>query len=328
MSDANNGETANSSEGLIDRIRGSSISSRREFLQRSAAVGGGALVLALGGSSTALAHEADDDDTSDVDVLNFALTLEHLEYAFYRDGLERFDREEFMDADSLQRFSAPVRQDVRPNLADIRDHEKTHVDTLTSVIDDLGGDPVEEACYDFGVDDVDEFLSIAAVLENTGVSAYDGAISLIERANLLTAGATIATVEARHASYLNFLTDADPFPSAFDEAKSKEEVLEAAGGFIVECENAEGEGKTFSVAVDCDVSNPAKVTITNVSDRRVQLRDIDEKGVDAVDGRPVLRPGQSYTKRGVSTGTAVLAAWDPETNERISENTTFEIACE
>jgi rubrerythrin len=325
MSDANNGETANSSEGLIDRIRGSSISSRREFLQRSAAAGGGALVLALGGSSTALAHEADDDDTSDVDVLNFALTLEHLEYAFYRDGLERFGRKEFMDADSLQRFSAPVRQEVRPNLADIRDHEKTHVDTLTTVISDLDGDPVEEACYDFGVDDVDEFLSIAAVLENTGVSAYDGAISLIERANLLTAGATIATVEARHASYLNFLNDDDPFPSAFDEAKSKAEVLEAAGGFIVDCEDDEG---TFSVAVDCDVSNPAKVTITNVSDRRVQLRDIDGEGVDAVDGRPVLRPGQSYTKRGVSTGTAVLAAWDPKTNERISENTSFEIACE
>lgn len=219
--------------GIVDKLRGSDVSSRRQFLQRSAAVGASALALSVAGANTALAQDASSDDVSDVDVLNFALTLEHLEYAFYRDGLARFDKSDFASAKSLRGFSNRVRKDVHPNLEDVRDHEETHVDTLTAVINDLGGDPVGEAEYDFGVDTVDEFLAVAAVLENTGVSAYDGAISLIESGDLQTAGATIATVEARHASYLNLVTGDDPFPAAFDEAKTMDEVLDAAGGFIV-----------------------------------------------------------------------------------------------
>lgn len=192
--------------------------------------------MAIGSSNTALAHDGTDDGFSDVEVLNFALTLEHLEYAFYRDGLERFDTKDFKKANVLRGFSNRIKGDVQPKLEEVRDHEETHVDFLTSVVESEGGDPVEEACYDFGYDNVSEFLGIAAVLENTGVSAYDGAIKLIETEEYLTAGATIATVEARHASYLNLLNGDSPFPEAFDEPLSPEEVLDAAGGFIVDCE--------------------------------------------------------------------------------------------
>jgi rubrerythrin len=223
-------------EKLVSKIRNADLSSRRSFLRRSAAAGAGALALAIGSSNAALAHDGTDDDFDDVEVLNFALTLEHLEYAFYRDGLERFDAKDFRKSDALRGFSNRIVGDVQPNLEDVRDHEDTHVDTLTSVIESLGGTPVEEACYDFGYDTVSEFLGVAAVLENTGVSAYDGAISLIETEELLTAGATIATVEARHASYLNLLNGDSPFPDAFDEPLTPTQVLDAAGGFIVECE--------------------------------------------------------------------------------------------
>lgn len=223
-------------EDLVSKLRNASLSSRRSFLRRSAAAGAGALALAVGSSNTALAHAGTDDDFDDVEVLNFALTLEHLEYAFYRDGLERFETKDFRTARVLRGFSNRIKGDVRSNLEDVRDHEEIHVDTLTSVVTDLGGTPVEEACYDFGYDTVSEFLGVAAVLENTGVSAYDGAISLIEAEDLLTAGATIATVEARHASYLNLLNGDSPFPEAFDEPKTPSQVLDAAGGFIVDCE--------------------------------------------------------------------------------------------
>jgi plastocyanin len=73
----------------------------------------------------------------------------------------------------------------------------------------------------------------------------------------------------------------------------------------------------LDVEVDCDVSNPARVTITNVSGRRVQLRDIDHEGVNAVVGRPMLDPGESYTRDGVESGTAVLAAFDRESDTRL-----------
>ena len=167
-----------------------------------------------------------------MDVLNFALTLEHLENAFYREGLERFGERDLQRAEVLRGFGSRVRKDVRSNLVDIGEHEATHVETLTGVIEELGGDPVEEAHYDFGVDDASEFIAVAGVLENTGVSAYDGAIDRIENGELVTAGATIATVEARHASYLNLLNDTDPFPKAFDQPKSMEEILEAADPFL------------------------------------------------------------------------------------------------
>ena len=220
-------------ENLVAMIRDADLPSRRSFLRRSAAAGAGALALAIGSSNAALAHDGDDVD--DVDVLNFALTLEHLEYAFYRDGLERFDKRDYRSATILRGFSNRIRGDVQQNLEDARDHELTHVETLTTLVEQLGGTPVEELCYDFGYDTFSEFLGIAAVLENTGVSAYTGAINLIEDEDLIQAGATIATVEARHASYFNVLNGESPYPEAFDPTLNQGEVLDAIEGFILEC---------------------------------------------------------------------------------------------
>jgi hypothetical protein len=161
-----------------------------------------------------------------VDVLNYALTLEHLENAFYRDGLEEFDEDAFTEAG----FDAAVRE----RLAEIGAHEQEHVDTLTEVIESLEGTPEEEAEYDFGYADLLGFIQVAQALENTGVSAYQGAAQfLIEEDELLTAALNIHSVEARHASYINGLVQASPFPAATDTPLSPDEVLEIAGPFIV-----------------------------------------------------------------------------------------------
>lgn len=206
--------------------------SRRGVITGGAKVGiGGALALTLAGSpalglSRAFAQDDDSDDEapfeSDVDVLNYALTLEHLEYAFYRDGIGNFT------------FGPdPFGYSIDEYLAAIRDHEGAHVETLTQVISDLGGEPVEEATYDFGYGtDGRMFLMTAAALENTGVSAYDGAAQYLENADLLTAAGGIVSVEARHAAYLNLITGEIPFPAAFETAKSPAEILEIAGPFI------------------------------------------------------------------------------------------------
>ncbi len=133
-----------------------------------------------------------------------------------------------------------MRRRVRKNFVRIRNHEDTHVDTLKSVIESLGGRPVPEATYNFrttAFTSVEKFVEVAQFLKNTGVTAYDGAIAHIEAAKLLTAGATIATVEARHASYLNLLNRDVPFPDAFDEPVAPRAICEAVqaenGGFIV-----------------------------------------------------------------------------------------------
>lgn len=161
-----------------------------------------------------------------VDVLNYALTLEHLEYAFYRDGLTTYSADDFA--------AAGYAENVYGWFEIIRDHEMEHVTTITSVINDLGGEPVAEAQYDFGYADLAGFVGVAQVLENVGVSAYQGAAkSLIGENELLTAALTIHGVEARHAAYLNGLQGESPFPDAFNPTLTPDEVLAAAGPFIV-----------------------------------------------------------------------------------------------
>lgn len=161
-----------------------------------------------------------------VDVLNYALTLEHLEFAFYRDGLEQFSAEDFA--------AAGYADNVYEWFGLIRDHEREHVDVISKVVMDLGGEPVAEARYDFGYADLAGFVGVAQILENTGVSAYQGAAKfLIDEDELLTAALTIHGIEARHAAYLNGLQGESPFPDAFNPTLTPDEVLAAAGPFIV-----------------------------------------------------------------------------------------------
>lgn len=157
---------------------------------------------------------------TDIDVLNYALTLEHLEAAFYEMAGD-YDLGTDGYGNNINEWMSVVGQ-----------HEADHVTTLTQVITDLGGTPVERAMYDFGVTDAVTFLATAMTLENVGVAAYDGAGQFIQNADLLTAAGSIVAVEARHAAYLNLLNAMSPFPAAFETPMTPQEVLDAAGGFI------------------------------------------------------------------------------------------------
>jgi hypothetical protein len=207
------------------------LASRRGFLKGGVKLAaGGTLALAtfgMPGFSRLTVRAQDFDD--DIDVLNYALTLEHLENAFYRDLGDQFD----LGTDAFN-------QSIGDRIAAIGEHEAAHVETLIVTIETIGGTAVEEAEYDFGVTDAATFLATAAALENTGVSAFDGAGQFLESADLLTAAGTIVAVEARHASYLNLITGVLPFPAAFETPLTPEEVLEIAGPFIVTGEATPG----------------------------------------------------------------------------------------
>jgi rubrerythrin len=229
-------------EGASDAQR---LSSRRGFLTGSAKLlGGGALALGLGAAPAFAKGNDDDEDkkqggkrnngsgVSDVDILNYALVLERLEYEFYRRHLQRFSENKIEGASIFDGFGNKVRSHIYENLLRIRNHEKIHVQTLIKVIKSLGGKPVGDSEYDFGVKSVADFVATAQVLEDTGVMAYDGAIAYIHRPGLQTAGATIATVEARHASYLRLLNGEVPFPAPFDKPKAPRQVCEMVDPFI------------------------------------------------------------------------------------------------
>jgi hypothetical protein len=219
-------------------------SSRRSIVRRSLLATGGAAVVSLSGPSVfGIRSAMAQTFNGPVDVLNYALTLEHLEYTFYRTF-----NDEFSGADIE---AAGYGANVRGRLESIEAHEGAHVDALIGVINSLGGTPVSEAMYSFGVTDVNSYIATAQVLENLGTGAYTGAAQfLIENDDLLTAALTIHGVEARHASYLNVLNNDVPFPEAFETALSPEEVLAAATPLIVNAMPSTGSGPAGDSSFD------------------------------------------------------------------------------
>jgi Ferritin-like domain len=230
---------------------GTNSTSRRRFMAASALVGTGAF--GLGGPVGSVAADEhgggmgneegmnenggmNGEFEDDVDILNYARTLEFLEAEFYRQGLDNLGCSGLLDAELLADFGHPIRTRVFDDLETIRDHEVTHAEVLGGTIEDLGGDPIEKPEFGFGtaVEDPDEFLATAAVLEDTGVGAYAGAAPSIQNAKLIPPALSIHSVEARHASFLRVLGGDIGFSAAFDEPLTREEVLERASPFIVE----------------------------------------------------------------------------------------------
>ena len=221
-----------------------SFTSRRKFLAGSAAALAGGALLAVPGAASA--HRPP-NPPKDIDILNYALTLERLEATFYRRVLEKFNQGEFENADFFDGLGDYLRRTAYDYFQIISEHENTHVKTLVSVIKSLGGRPVPPSEYNFGITNVASAVRTAKKLENTGVRAYDGAIAHIYAAKLLTAGATIATVEARHAAYLNLLNRDVPFPSAFDKAVAPRAICKAVQGFITSSPEPYGPYRSLDV---------------------------------------------------------------------------------
>jgi rubrerythrin len=154
----------------------------------------------------------------DVDILNFALTLEYLESAFYEQGLKMA---------KLGAEQTKVAKEIGSN-------EKDHVDALMGAITDLGGMPVEAPGVDFGsaVKSQSGFLKLAQTFEDTGVSAYNGAAPMIKSKDLLATAGAIAQVEARHAARIRLFNDELPAPDPFDPPLKMDEVLKAVQPYV------------------------------------------------------------------------------------------------
>ncbi|KAI0144725.1 Ferritin/ribonucleotide reductase [Pestalotiopsis sp. NC0098] len=190
---------------------------------------------------------------TDADILNYALTLEHLEDTFYREGLAKYTEQDFVDAGYDATFYA--------NLKEVSSDEASHVKFLTGGLTAAGATPVAECTYDFGYTDVKSFLATASILEGVGVSAYLGAAADIMSKTYLTAAGSILTVEARHSAYLRSKLDKSPFPQAFDAPLTLDEVYTLAAPFITSCpaDNPTLPVKAFpSLSLDPSTTTPIK----------------------------------------------------------------------
>jgi rubrerythrin len=153
---------------------------------------------------------------SDVDILNFALTLEYLESAFYE------------EAKSRAKASGELKNLVNLLATD----EKQHVEALEGTIKKLGGKPVAKPKFDFPYNGTSGFLKLAQTFEDTGVSAYNGAAPMIKSKEVLTAAGSIVQVEARHAAAIRLQNEEEPAPAAFDTPLDEKQVLKAVEPFI------------------------------------------------------------------------------------------------
>ena len=237
--------------------------SRRSFMTDAATVGGGVLALsALGGTAAADGHEGDggngsgSEDVSDIEILNYALGLEHLEYAFYDDFLDSHSEDEVENSAVAKYFARPtLRYSTYQQIQDVRDHEEAHVEALSRTIEDLGGTPIEPADYEFPYETIEEFVAIADRLEAVGVSAYAGAAPYIDNDEVLKAALSIHSVEAEHQTYFQLLHLQRPSPDAFNAARSTDAVLPIARQFVAGASDGGDAGRMFTVTVE-NVSTP------------------------------------------------------------------------
>jgi rubrerythrin len=216
-------------DGAIREAEAAVAGDTRADLFRKAAIGGGAILTsgAFMGMLPELAL-AKPSKKQDLAILNFALTLEFLEAAFYKEAVD----------------SGALTGDVLNFARLVADHEATHVTALRKTIKSLHGRPVAKPRFDFKGSNKDQatFIQTAFVLENTGVRAYLGQAGNLKSKALLAAAASIATVEARHASAAAVLLAKTPYagkssitPSgAFDRSSRKATILKevTATGFI------------------------------------------------------------------------------------------------
>ena len=190
--------------------------SRRDFFKSVAVAGAGAAA-----GSVAFSREASAQAVGDIEIANFALTLEYLEAEFYRLAL---------DAGVLSGDALAV-------VENLFEHESAHVDAITGLIEQFGGTPVAKPEFVFPPASLASqagVLDLAAIFEPTGVGAYVGAAPLIQSPDVLAAAASIAGTESDHVVAINNLLGVvPPANTVFAKALTMDEVLAAVAPFIV-----------------------------------------------------------------------------------------------
>jgi rubrerythrin len=177
-------------------------SSRKRFFQMlggAGAVSAFTVALAACGDDKKSAKPAPvakasaDANTSDLKILNYALTLEFLEADFYKQVIDSGMVKDPKVASIAKKFGST---------------EQEHVDALTATIKKLGGKPVLAPESNFGPTfekGLMATLEAAADVENLGAAAYLGQAGNIHNKEVLAAALAIHSVEARHAAALNTL---------------------------------------------------------------------------------------------------------------------------
>jgi hypothetical protein len=202
--------------------------SRRKFMALTGGSAAAAAFLAACGSdsgtttttssSSGASGETAQFGKGDIGILNYALTLEYLETAFYADVVKS-GLFKGADLETIRKFGA---------------EEAEHVGALTAAVKQMGGQPAPEPKTEFPLKSARSVLELAATVENLGAAAYLGQAANIKSPEVLASALAIHTVEGRHASVLNTLLGKSITPDgAFAKPATAKVVLKSVEPFIV-----------------------------------------------------------------------------------------------
>jgi rubrerythrin len=191
-------ETIDSDGALAEAFGGLHGQTRGDLL-RGALVGSGALLAACATPAAAAAAT-----TRDTAILNFALTLEELQAAFYTE-VER---------------NKVLRGELKRQADTVGGHERAHVRAFRAV---LGAKAIKRPHFDFGgaTEGSQAFRRTAVAFEDLAVAAYKGQAPHIRSRTYLASALAIHSVEARHAAWIRRLAGKPPVAGPFDEPVSR-----------------------------------------------------------------------------------------------------------
>jgi hypothetical protein len=118
----------------------------------------------------------------------------------------------------------------------LRDNEVQHVDALRATVAEAGSKPRDRPRIDFGEELRSEaaFLKLANTIEDTAVSAMNGAAPQFDSEDYVAAFASIAQVEARHSALIRLHRDKPPAPLPLDKASIQGAVQQRIGPYTVD----------------------------------------------------------------------------------------------
>ncbi|OSD00980.1 hypothetical protein PYCCODRAFT_1445926 [Trametes coccinea BRFM310] len=157
--------------------------------------------------------------------MQLALTLEHLESAFYSGGLSKYS------ASAFEKAGYPSW--VHDRFQQIADNEAAHVAYLT---DALGSDAPAPCTYDFQYNDVKSFIDMAQKIESISAGAYLGAARHINDTSILNIGVAIGGTESRQASWItSSVLKKQPWDGAFETDIPPSPAYSLLQQYIVNC---------------------------------------------------------------------------------------------
>ena len=229
MSDSSEHEHSGRAPNAIARAAKDPVSRRRFLALTGGSTAAAAFLAACGsddstttmtaaGGSGGSSSETAQFGKGDVGILNYALTLEYLETAFYADVVKSglFKGAEL---ETIKKFG---------------EEEAEHVSALTAAVKGLGGKPAPEPKTEFPLKSAKSVLELAGTVENLGAAAYLGQAGNIQSPEVLASALAIHSVEGRHASALNTLLGLPITPDgSFAKTANAKVVLKSVEPFIV-----------------------------------------------------------------------------------------------